>query len=117
LNNLDYALILAGAVVALAGKIIFDWLKGRNGYAIHDLLIKLENDLTVLKEIHSRVDESTGRPLCHFPRNAMASLNTIRDETHAILKSSEELLKEIKRLNENIISIVKDIYKEVYRGK
>lgn len=52
------SMLLYGAVIALGGRIIYDWLKGNRTQKNEEIIFHIRNTCNWLKEEHGRVKEA-----------------------------------------------------------
>ena len=81
--------IIAGLFVGLIGKILFDWLKNRNGNSIKYLEKKIDEINTCYKDLS---------------KEQSISYNRIVDSIHEVqLNLQRDISEQIKRLEENFV--------------
>lgn len=115
--------IVAAAVVALVGKIVWDWLRGnrtingRGSVTCHKMMKKaietiesdvdrIKDDTGWTKDMHDQTDES-GRPKWFFPVHLSKKIDDIDDNAKNILIVIKQLLEENKATNAAIIDALR----------
>lgn len=96
--NEQVVMLLIGAGVSLAGKIVFDWLKGRAPKSEPDAkdIREILELCKWLKELHDKFDDD-GVPRWYIPK-AIARLS---QENHETIKVMVEYLRDIKGALQN----------------
>lgn len=101
-----------GVVAGVLSKIVFDWLKGRNGNSksctkeVLGVLSRIENLTCVSHEVHSKCD-STGVPLCYAPRSTSEGIEKLIAKNTAIDATLKALLAEFRTLSGILVEIAK----------
>ena len=94
----ELEVILTGGVVALVGKIVFDWLKkpkGHNGTKCPIDRSKVIADVAWLKEVHNKCD-TDGVPLWYIPRSFEQTMDKLVDNSAAQNVILERISTELK---------------------
>jgi len=98
--------VIAGGIVGLVSKIVFDWLKYRLNNKVkknpNDCLKTIASGVEWLRDVHDKQDPD-GTPLWYVPRQWKKSLDIINErtlESNIHLKNIFVELQQIRKLQE-----------------
>ena len=105
----NITVLVVGGAIGLGFKIIFDWLRNRNGNGaakVAESIQRISEKIDWMKEVHAKTDES-GRPMCYFPSRVMQQVEDIDDVSKSILIHIKNLLQEIKSMNAALLDLLR----------